>query len=84
MLLGQNTGRNIRHGRHMNAVQGSQFVLSFRPLFGTGCGYAFPCNLQGTVDLDGLSEDARNNYLYACAMVGRELAAPEIEPVQDD
>jgi hypothetical protein len=31
------------------------------------------------VDLDELSENARNNYLYARAMVGRELATPAVE-----
>jgi hypothetical protein len=30
--------------------------------------------------LDDLSEKARNNYLYARAMVGRELTVPAIEP----
>ena len=54
------------------------FRLCFRSLF-DGRGYAFPCDDQGKVDLDRLSEQARNNYLYARAMVGRELATPAIE-----
>lgn len=56
------------------------FLLCFRSLFQAGRGYAFPCDGAGRVDLDGLSETGRTNYLYARAMVGRELAAPAIEP----
>lgn len=55
------------------------FRLCFRSLFDNGRGFAFPCDGDGRVDLDGLSETARNNYLYARAMVGRELAAPAVE-----
>ena len=51
----------------------------FRSLFEPGRGYAFPCDSAGCVDLDLLSEQARNNYYYARAMVGRELAAPAVE-----
>jgi hypothetical protein len=55
------------------------FQLCFRSLFQTGRGYAFPCDGQGRVDLDALSDRARLNYLYARAMVGRELAVPAVE-----
>ena len=58
------------------------FRLCFRPLFDSGLGYTFPCDGNGRVDLDGLSESARNDYFYARAMVGRELAAPAVEPVE--
>lgn len=58
----------------------SDFKLSFRSLFNRGRGFAFPCDAQGRVDLDGLSEDARVNYLYARAMVGRDFAVPAVEP----
>ncbi|MEO5672575.1 MAG: hypothetical protein ABIR26_17965 [Ramlibacter sp.] len=57
----------------------NQFQLCFRSLFQNGRGYAFPCDPQGLVDLDLLSERARLNYLYARAMVGRELAVPAVE-----
>jgi hypothetical protein len=56
------------------------YLLRFRSLFESGRGYAFPCDERGRVDLDDLSESARNNYLYARAMVGRELAVPAVEP----
>ena len=56
-----------------------QFQLCFRSLFHSGRGFAFPCDPQGHVDMDRLSEAGRNNYLFARAMVGRELATPAVE-----
>jgi len=56
-----------------------QFQLCFRSLFQSGRGFAFPCDPQGRVDMDHLSDRARNNYLFARAMVGRDLAAPAVE-----
>lgn len=56
------------------------YRLCFRPLFDSGRGYAFPCDVAGQVDLDQLTDSARNNYFYARAMVGRDLAVPSIEP----
>lgn len=55
------------------------YQLRFRSLFDAGRGYAFPCDPHGQVDLDGMSEQARNNYFYARAMVGRELSCPAVE-----
>ena len=63
-----------------DARHGGSYRLCFRSLFDPGRGYAFPCDGNGRVDIDGLSESARNNYLYARAMIGRELAAPAVEP----
>jgi len=60
----------------------SVFQLCFRSLFDPGRGFAFPCDGAGRVDLDGLSEEARNNYLYARAMIGRELSVPEVQAVE--
>jgi hypothetical protein len=57
-----------------------QFELRFQNLFDSGRGYAFPCDCKGLVSLDQLSDRARNNYLYARAMVGRELSAPAVQP----
>ena len=57
----------------------NQCQLCFRSLFDSARSYVFPCDPQGRVDLDHLSERARINYLFARAMVGRELAAPAVE-----
>ena len=54
--------------------------LRFEPLFFGRRGYVFPCNAQGQVDMDALSERTLNNYLYARAMMGRELAWPCVQP----
>ena len=59
----------------------SLFQLCFRSLFDPGRGFAFPCDGSGRVDLDSLSQEARNNYLYARAMIGREVSVPEIEAI---
>lgn len=63
----------------IDATHSSHYQLRFRSLFDSGRGYAFPCDPKGRVDLDGMSETARNNYFYARAMVGRELAVPAVE-----
>lgn len=57
----------------------NEHQLCFRSLFHSGRGYAFPCDPKGQVDLDRMSERARNNYFYARAMVGRELSPPAVE-----
>jgi hypothetical protein len=57
----------------------TQFELRFQSLFNSGRGFSFPCDPSGRVDMDHLSEKARNNYLYARAMVGRELAVPAVQ-----
>jgi hypothetical protein len=58
----------------------TRFELRFQSLFDSGRGFAFPCDPKGHVDLDQLSDRARNNYLFARAMVGKELAVPAVRP----
>jgi hypothetical protein len=57
------------------------FELRFRSLFDSGRALAFTCDAQGRIDLDRLSEKARDRYLYARALVGRDFATPEVTPV---
>jgi hypothetical protein len=57
------------------------FEVRFNSLFSPGRALAFPCDDRGRVDLDALSERARNNYLFARATVGREHAMPCICPL---
>ena len=54
------------------------YELRFESLFHTGRALAFPCDAQGGVRLDALSERARQNYLFARAVVGREYATPVV------
>jgi len=59
-----------------------RYELCFRPLFGASHGFRFPCDRHGQVNLDSLSHRARNNYLYARAMVGRELHIAVVEALK--
>ena len=52
--------------------------LCFRSLFNEGRGWAFPCDEQGHVDMDGLAPRALLNYLYARSVIGREVALPAV------
>ena len=52
------------------------YELRFESLFQAGRGLAFPCDAHGGVTLDRLSDRARQNYLFARAVVGREYATP--------
>ena len=65
----------------MSAPTSSQFQLCFQSLFQSGRGFSFPCDPQGQVALDDLSDRMRTNYLFARAMVGRELAVPAVQAV---
>jgi hypothetical protein len=58
------------------------YELRFIRFFGRACGYAFPCDAQGRVDIDTLSEYARNDYIYARALVGRDLLPPVVASVR--
>ena len=58
----------------------TQYELCFPSLFHSGRGYAFPCDSEGHVDLNSLGDRARASYLYARAVVGRELATPAVQP----
>lgn len=63
------------------ATSPSHYELRFSSLHREGHAYVFPCDAQGHVDLDALSDRARDAYLYARAVMGRELAAPQILPL---
>jgi hypothetical protein len=58
----------------------TNFLLRFRSLFHDGRGYSFPCDARGLVEMDRLSDRARTNYLYARAVIGREVHVPEVMP----
>jgi len=56
------------------------YELLFRSLISVRRGYVFPCDAVGHVDMDSLSERARNNYLYARAVMGTEVEWPDVRP----
>jgi hypothetical protein len=56
----------------------SGYELRFQSLFHEGRGYSFPCDPAGHVELDELSERARNNYFFAHSVIGRDVATPVV------
>lgn len=66
---------------HTAAGLTAGFELRFQSLFVEGRAFAFPCDADGHVNLDGLSERARSNYLFARALVGRDFALPAVRPL---
>ena len=68
---------------HSNQHHALRYEIRYQPLSGRGPELSFPCDAEGHVPLDSLSDRARNNYLYARAVVGREYAAPAVLPSCD-
>ncbi len=64
---------------NVETMQRTHYELRFQSLFDAGRAYAFPCDAAGRVDMDTLSDRALNNYLYARALVGRELLLPAVQ-----
>jgi hypothetical protein len=63
------------------AASGAKMMLyevRFQSLFNEGRALSFPCDREGHVDMDALSAEAKGNYLFARAMVGREFATPSV------
>ena len=58
----------------------SAFELRYTSLHHEGRALVFPCNASGQVELDAMSERARNMYFYARSVVGREFAFPQVLP----
>ena len=63
----------------ITSLPDSGFEVRFQSLFKPGRALSFPCNAQGQVQLDSLSDRARDNYFYARAVVGREFAYPSVQ-----
>ena len=55
--------------------------LRFASLFCPGRGVAVPCDANGQVDMDQLTEKLRTAYLAARAMIGKEYAFPTVQQV---
>jgi hypothetical protein len=56
----------------------SHYEIRYESLFNAGRALSFPCDEQGHVELDALSDRARTNYFYARTVIGREFAAPAV------
>ena len=64
---------------NVETMQRTRYELRFQSLYHEGRAYAFPCDAAGRVDMDALSDRALNNYLYARALVGRDLLMPAVQ-----
>ena len=62
----------------LNSLPGSNYEVRYESLFNAGRAFSFPCDAQGHVELDALSDRARTNYFYARTVIGREFAAPAV------
>lgn len=58
------------------------FEIHFADLLHKGRELVFPCDARGRVDLDALSDRAREDYFFARAMVGRGYSPPRLAPRQ--
>jgi len=54
------------------------FELHFEPLVEEQAPLSFPCDEQGRVDLDGLCDRSRSDYLFAHTLIGRHFTAPVV------
>jgi hypothetical protein len=70
---------NLEASMSSAIANNASYEIRYRSLFDEGRGLAFPCDAKGLVNLDALSDAARNNYLYARALVGREFATPAVQ-----
>lgn len=58
--------------------EAASYEIRFRSLFQPGRGLSFPCDAQGLVCTEALSERGRLAYERACAGVGLEYAVPDV------
>jgi hypothetical protein len=56
------------------------FEMHFQSLLHEGHALAFPCDREGHVDLDAMSERVRNSYFFARALVGHDFTRPAVRP----
>lgn len=63
----------------MQTSSSVQYELYFQSVYDSGRGFAFPCDDHGSVDLNALTVRARDNYLRALQVVGRELMVPAVQ-----
>ena len=57
----------------------ARYELRFQSLFHAGRGLTFPCDPQGEVHWDAMTDGARASFLRAQGSVGREYASPAVQ-----
>jgi hypothetical protein len=66
--------------RSTSTLSMSTHYLLFAALFRSPRTLSFPCDVEGHVDMDGLSERALDNYLFARTTIGRNYDVPVVVP----
>jgi hypothetical protein len=61
-----------------SAPIGAGYQLWFHSLVDSASTLSFPCDAAGRVDMDALSDKARDDYLYARTVVGRVFRPPAV------
>lgn len=61
-------------------LQHAAYELHFEPLEDLRHACAFPCDARGQVDMDGLDDTIRRDYLFARAVVGKVFRSPAVRP----
>ena len=57
----------------------ARYELRFQSLFHTGRALTFPCDRQGEVQWDAMTDGVRASFLRAQGGVGREYASPAVQ-----
>ena len=57
----------------------ARYELRFQSLFHSGRALTFPCDRQGEVHWEAMTDGARANFLRARDNVGREFASPAVQ-----
>jgi hypothetical protein len=57
----------------------ARYELRFQSLFHTGRALAFPCDREGEVHWEMMTDGARAAFLRAQGSVGREYASPAVQ-----
>lgn len=60
-------------------MERADYELRFQSRFDGGRAYVFPCDARGQVDMNRLSSRARNDYLFARRVIGREVLLPSVQ-----
>ncbi len=68
----------MSHPSH-DAAATLHYEIRFQSLHDSGRGLSFPCDAQGRVGEEHLSERARLAYRRAQSLVGREYATPAVQ-----
>jgi hypothetical protein len=62
----------------LNPQSSPSYELRFQYLTNLERCFVFPCDAQGRVDMDALSERSLDSYLFARALMGRDISTPVV------